>query len=297
MRYTIGGVTAFLAVTASALAPAPAHAWGFAAHRVIMARAIELLPPDLQPFYARHRDEVVMRIVDPDLWRNVGWDEDPHHFLDYGVKDYGEYPFKALPRDYDAAVEKFGVRILRENGLLPWRFAELFGSLRRTFESFARQNRYAGSDLVLFSAVASHYLQDAHQPLHATINYDGAQTGQHGVHARFERDLFERYEKQLAIAPAPAVPFASPRDTAFDILLRSYQRVPALLEADRKAAGSRKVYDDAYYRAFFAEAKPLLERCVADATTATASLLVAAWQQAGRPSVPTESRGADPGRR
>ncbi len=56
---------------------------------------------------------------------------------------------------------------------------------------------------MLFSAVASHYMQDAHQPFHASINYDGQLTGNNGIHARFERDLVERFESRLTIAPAP----------------------------------------------------------------------------------------------
>src|SRR5438270_13989609 len=88
----------------AALTPAPASAWGFVGHRLIMRRAIELLPPPLKPFYEHYRDEIVLRVVDPDLWRSVGWEEDANHFIDFGAKEYGAYPFKELPRDFDAAV-------------------------------------------------------------------------------------------------------------------------------------------------------------------------------------------------
>src|SRR4051794_38011709 len=114
-----------------ALAPAPAAAWGFAAHQFIMRRAIDLLPAELKPFFERHRDEVVLRVTDPDLWRNLGWPDDPNHFMDFGVREYGPYPFTALPRDYGAALEKFGAPTLDRNGRLPWRLAEMFGKLRR----------------------------------------------------------------------------------------------------------------------------------------------------------------------
>jgi hypothetical protein len=294
-RRTVAAVGA-IAMFAT-LAPAPAHAWGFAAHRFIMGRAIDLLPAELKPFYERHRDELVLRVVDPDLWRNVGWEDDPNHFLDFGVKEYGPYPFKELPRDYDAALEKFGAATLRQYGLLPWRTAEMFGQLRRAFEGFARSNPYAVSDAVLFSAVTAHYVQDAHQPLHATDNYDGGQTNQRGIHARFERDLFERFQSRLTIAPAPPRPPASPRDAAFAILLESYQRVPELLAADREAIGTGEVYDDAYFERFFVKVRPLLEKRIGDAITATASLIVGAWEQAGRPALRTEMPRAPQQRR
>jgi hypothetical protein len=196
MRNALLATCAFVLV---ALTPAPASAWGFAAHKLIMRQAIDLLPPELKPFFDRFRDEVVLRVTDPDLWRNVGWEDDPNHFLDFGVREYGAYPFEALPREYGAAVEKFGDATLRRYGLLPWREAEEFGNLRRAFEEFKRDAPYTTSNVVLFSAVAAHYIQDAHQPFHASDNYDGQMTGNFGIHARFERDLIERFETRLRL--------------------------------------------------------------------------------------------------
>ncbi len=63
---------------------------------------------------------------------------------------------------------------------------------------------------------------------------------------------------------------------------------PSLLDADREAAGLRKQYDEAYFEAFFAKGKPLLERRVSEAITATASLIVGAWAQAGKPELGNE---------
>jgi hypothetical protein len=268
-----------------AFAPVPALAWGFAGHRFIMQHAIEVLPPALKPFFVEHRDEIVLRVTDPDLWRNVGWEDDPNHFLDFGVPEYGPYPFTALPREYGAAVEKFGAPALKRNGLLPWREAEMFGNLRRTFDGFKRRSPYSVSDLVLFSAVASHYIQDACQPFHATTNYDGQLTGQRGIHARFERDLIERYQNRLAVSPAPPAAITNARDAAFDALLSGYQLVDAVLKADKEASAGRESYDDPYFEAFFAKVKPLLERRLSEAVNATVGLIVGAWEQAGKPPV------------
>src|SRR3954452_12507236 len=268
--------------------PSPAFAWGFAGHRYIMQRAIDLLPPDLKPFFVQQRAEVVLRVTDPDLWRNVGWDDDPNHFLDLGVKEYGPYPFNALPHDYGAALEKFGAATLKRYGLLPWREAEMFGNLRRGFEGFKKQAPYAVSDVVLFSAVASHYLQDAHQPLHATDNFDGQLTGQRGVHARFERDLVERYEQRLTMNPRTPVAITNAREAAFEALLSSFQLVEPLLKADREASAGREFYDDAYYEAFLQKVKPLLERRLSESITATAGMIMGAWEQAGRPVLRTQ---------
>lgn len=278
-------LVAACALVSMMLAPDPAFAWGFAGHKLIMRRAIDLLPPELKPFFDQFKEEVVMRAVDPDLWRNVGWDDDPHHFLDFGVDEYGPYPFSALPREHGAALEKFGEASLKRNGLLPWREAEQFGSLRRGFEEFKRSAPYTTSNVVLFSAIAAHYIQDAHQPFHATNNYDGALTGNNGIHARFERDLIERFESRLKLTPAVPKPMTSARDASFEALLSGFLLVDPILKADSEAIGGKDTYDDEYFEKFFARVQPILEQRLSEAMTATASLIIGAWDQAGRPTV------------
>ena len=217
------------ALLVALLAPSRAWAWGFNGHRLIMSRAIDLLPLPLKPFFEHYRTEIVMRAIDPDLWRSVGWEEDPNHYINFGVKEYGPYPFSELPRDRDAAVEKFGMTTLRRYGLLPWRAGETFGDLRRTFDSFRRAAPYGPSDLILFSAVVGHYVQDAYQPFHATNNFDGQLTGNDGIHNRFERDLIEKFESRLTLKPAPPKPVANVRDFVFESLMASYQQADAVL--------------------------------------------------------------------
>ena len=282
MRKTL---VAAAALVTACLVPAPAAAWGFAAHQLIMKRAIELLPPELKPFFDRYRDEIVVRVKDPDLWRNAGWDEDPNHFVNLGMKELGAYPFPALPREYGAALEKFGPSLLNKIGRLPWREAEEFGNLRRGFEGFKREGRFAVGDVVLFSAVASHYIQDAHQPFHASNNYDGQLSGNSGIHSRFESDLVERFESRLTLTPAAPTPIANPRDAAFDVLLASYTLVDPILKADTEAVAGKDTYDDDYFEKFFTKVRPILERRLSEAITATAGIIIGAWEQAGRPVV------------
>lgn len=277
------------------LTPSSASAWGFAGHQFIMRRAIDLLPAEIKPFFEHYRTEMTLRVIDPDLWRNVGWEDDPNHFLDFGVPEFGKFPFTGLPREYGAAIEKFGMATLNRYGKLPWREAEEFGNLRRAFESFAKEGLYAPSDTVLFSAVASHYIQDACQPFHATINYDGQLTGNHGIHARFERDLIERYESRLTVTPGPVTPITNARDAAFDVLLAGYQLVDSILDADREAARSKEIYDDGYFENFFTKVRPILEKQLTVSIHATAGIIVGAWQQAGRPQL--KLQGARPPQR
>jgi hypothetical protein len=269
------------------LVPSRSFAWGFAAHQLIMQRAIDVLPPALKPFFEQHRAEVVMRVVDPDLWKGVGWDEDQNHFLDLGIPEYGKPPFAELPREHGAALEKFGAAALARNGLLPWREEEMFGNLRRAFVTIGRGSRFGTSDLVVSSSIASHYLQDAYQPFHATDNYDGQKTGNNGIHSRFETDLVVRYGSRLQLTPKPAGALGNARDAAFDALIVSFRDIDRILAADTAAANGREFYDDAYYEQFFAAVKPILEERMSAAVTATASLIVTAWERAGRPALNT----------
>ena len=100
-------------LTAILVAPSTANAWGFEAHKFIVARAIDILPEPLRPFFEANRAFIVERSIDPDLWRNAGFTEEPpNHFLDFDA--YGPYPFKDLPREYDEALKKHGIDKLRK---------------------------------------------------------------------------------------------------------------------------------------------------------------------------------------
>jgi hypothetical protein len=281
--------------------PAPAHAWGLEAHKFIMDRAIALLPPELRPLFEKHRAEVVERAIDPDIWIIAGWEEErPRHFVDMDSPGFGQYPFTELPRDYTAALAKFGAAKMRDAGTLPWTTEEMYGSLRRAFEAYPRRGNFgpnAHLDVILFSAWLAHYTSDAHVPLHGVANYDGQLTQQWGVHTRWEAGLFERYRDRLTVAPKAIAPIKDPRAFVFDALLQDTQLAPVLLKSDRDAIGNREVYDDAYYEAFFASNRTVMERRLNDSISAVAAMITGAWEAAGKPAIPVSPTSAPQRRR
>jgi Zinc dependent phospholipase C len=280
MRKPLGGLLIVLLFV-----PSTVGAWGFETHKFIVSRAIDLLPDAIRPFYEANRTFIVEHAIDPDLWRTAGFtDEPPRHFLDMDA--YGRYPFKDLPHEYDVALEKYGADALNRNGLLPWRAAEMAGNLRRAFEGQQKLTIYARENIKLFSAIIGHYAADANVPFHAVLNYDGQLTGQIGIHARFEEELFLRYGKQLSTKPGSIRDVPQVREFIFETLLDSYSAVDAVLAADKKAIGDRTVYDGRYYDAFFADVKPILEKRLSDAIAAVASIIVTEWEAAGRPALP-----------
>jgi hypothetical protein len=277
-----------MAVLIAVAASVRTEAWGFEAHKFIVDRAIALLPTELRPLFEAHRAIVVERSIDPDTWQNAGFDdiESPNHFLDLDWEGYGPHPFSGLPRDYTQAIAKFGRARIEQNGTVPWRVEEMYGNLRRAFESYGRRGAFGRYDILNYSAWLAHYVSDAHVPFHAVVNYDGQLSGQTGIHSRFESTMFERYQAQLAIAPKPMAPIRSPRDYIFDTIIEGTQLVPPILKSDLEAIGSRDVYDDAYYAAFFKANRSVLERRLNESISAVAAMITGAWEAAGRPPLP-----------
>lgn len=287
-----------IALAAALAVPGHAHAWGFAGHHLIMERAIALLPPELRPLFEKHKAKVVERIIDPDTWRSAGFaEEEPNHFLDLDWEGYGKEPFLELPRDYTAAVAKFGRARIHDNGIVPWRVEEMFGNLRRAFQDYERRGAFGQIDIIHFSAWLSHYVSDAIQPFHGVINYDGQLTKQNGVHARFETALVERYLNELVLTPKAVPPVRAPRDFIFERLIEDTRLAPVILKADLDAIGTRDVYDDAYFEAFFRSTRPVLEQRLSESIAAVAAAITGAWEAAGRPPVPVSPPPQPPRRR
>jgi hypothetical protein len=266
--------------------PQSAAAWGVEVHKYILDRAIPLLPPEIRPFFLKYRTTIVEHAIDPDLWRTAGWEaEPPRHFVDMDA--YGPYPFKDMPRDYEAAVKRYGRDFVEKNGTLPWRTDEIFSKLT---EAFTQKSPYSRSNIKLFSSIIGHYVGDAHVPFHAALNYDGQLTGQQGIHSRFETELFLRYEPRLQVSPAALLEVPSARDLVFETLITSFPFVQTILEADKAAVTGREFYDDVYFASFFEKVKPIVERRLGASITATASIITAAWINAGRPALPLEEK-------
>jgi hypothetical protein len=274
-----------LLVTTILGTPIPASAWGLEVHKFIMARAVPLLPQEIRPFFEKYQASIVEHAIDPDLWRTVGWlEEPPRHFVDMDA--YGPYPFKELPHDYDEAVKRYGAEFVLKNGTLPWRSEEIY---KKLVEAFTQKAPYSRENIKLFSAVMAHYAGDAHVPFHAALNYDGQLTGQWGIHSRFESELFERYQSSLRLSPTLPASVGNPREFIFETLTASFPLVQPVLDADRAAVAGREFYDDVYFEQFFGKVKPILEKRLSDSIGDVAGMIAAAWVEAGRPALPLDA--------
>lgn len=270
--------------------PVTVFTWGLDVHRLITGRAVDALPTGLRPYFVARRAFIVEHSVDPDMWRVVGLktdrgEEDPNHFLDIdGLDD--PRPFRNVPREWDAYVARYGAERANKMGRLPWRAEELYRLLVARFRDVAKGQTYAGENAAYLSAVLAHYIEDAHVPFHAVTSYDGQATNQRGIHSRFESQLVLRNRATLKLAPVRIRPIPNVRDFVFEKLIEGEALVESVLAADRTAAAGREFYDDAYFAAFLKGARGVMEQRLSEAAGGVASVITAAWIEAGRPVMP-----------
>jgi predicted AlkP superfamily phosphohydrolase/phosphomutase len=263
-----------------------AGAWGFAAHKAVNRGAVATLPEPMAALFRGNVAHVAEHAIDPDLWRTEHENEGANHFLD--VDAFDTPPFDRIPRDETEFRARFGSQA-GQHGRLPWRVGEAYRDLVAAFE--ARDP----ARVLTAAAILGHYVADAHVPFHATRNHDGQMTGQTGIHARWESDLFEHFERQISksLAPLAARPAGDPVALTFDVLRESYAEVEGALASDRDCAGALDFadtpqddrYDAGYYSKLYEREGPRITRRFQDAVSRVGSLWLTAWIAAGRPEL------------
>ncbi len=275
--------------------PVTTGAWGMEVHRLITTRALDGMPPEIKSFFVAERAFITEHSVDPDLWRIMDLrgergEEPPNHFLDMDFEEGSKPPYLNIPRDYEAYVQKYGAGPATRYGRLPWRAEEVYNRLVASLRDIGKPTApYAAENARYAMAVLAHYVEDAHVPFHAALNYDGQLTNQRGVHARFETELVMRNQKSLKLAPVKAVVISGFRDYIFKTLLDSQALVEGVLAADLKAAQGRDFYDPAYFDAFLKGARTTAERRLSEAASGVASAALSAWIEAGKPALTTDA--------
>ena len=174
------------------LPPASAGAWGFAAHRLVNEEAARTLPDPLRELF-----EGNVAVPAPALRRPRPL-EGPS-----GGREAEPLPGpRRLRRSGSGLGPRLGGRAPEASRRpRPRRTGASPGAWARPTATWSPRSATRDPGRVLErAAVLGHYVADAHVPLHATVNYDGQLSGQDGVHARWEIELFDRYERQLAAA-------------------------------------------------------------------------------------------------
>lgn len=273
-----GFIALLAAAAAFAVFPPCAEAWGRNAHRLIINKAVDTLPSDVRYFFEASRGSLLQHATDPLDALAKSPAEKRNDFI--ALDKYGRFPFEALPRNYKAAVTKFGKLKLDANGLLPWQI----GVYSQKLTEALRVGKW--DEARLDAAILAHYVAQAHDPFNTTDNSDGHMSGQTGINERFGSTLIDRYSSFFPMRPNDAAFISDPTDHAFDACLRAHRWLESLLLADRDALREEKGYTDEYYDRFYNEAGAILIRQLSDAATDVGSFWLTAWNNAGRPALP-----------
>lgn len=268
--------------------------WGFYAHQQINYHAVFLLPPEMVVLYKPNILFLSEHATDPDKRRYAVPEEGPRHFID--IDHYGTFPFTALPRKWEEAVEKFGKDSLLLHGIVPWHIQTMLYRLTDAF----KQKDY--SRIMKCSADLGHYISDAHVPLHASSNHNGQLTNQKGIHAFWESrvpELLAKKEFDFFIGRAEYI--QSPSAFIWKRVLESAAAADTVLayerELTKKFADDKKYafenrngktirqYSEAFTVAYNKMLDGMIERRMRQSIFAIASFWYTAWVNAGQPDL------------
>jgi hypothetical protein len=256
----------------------PAYAWGRQAHQLADDWAIGTLPPNLRNYYQSNRGFILNHANDPEEWMKKDRYEQMRHYI--YLNKYGIFPYLELPHTYKVAVQKYGLKHITRNGVLPWQVGEY--SLKLTNAFRARD----WEQVRLNSAALAFYIADAHDPLHTTQNYDGQLTGQTGLGMRFGTELVERYSHFFMFRPDNAAKVNDPTEHAFQTVLEANTWVNQIVLADLVTQNGLPGYTDAYYDAFYSRVGSTAMKEISQAAHDIGSYWYTAWLNAGRPELP-----------
>jgi hypothetical protein len=266
--------------------PVPGWTWGGTTHHYIAQNYSKHLPPALAGL--RTYDSVVdLHVTDPDTRKGSIPSEQYRHYID---ADY--YPaFLAGTITHSRATleAQYGASVVLNNGIVPWAVGQNVDSLTKQFQT----QRWSAAALTI--ADMCHYVGDINQPLHCTQNYDGAMTGQSGIHSRYESTMMGQHIADLHTYPMPVTYYSSAVDAMFDNLYASWAGLRTILVADSTAkVASAGSYNTAYYASLWTNTQEMTRIRVDAATQMTASLVYTAWVNAGQPAVPGSTADVAP---
>jgi hypothetical protein len=241
------------------------------AHRVVVEEAIDALPKQLKKFYKNHRMEMPSQGPEPEF---------PDRGSDrrFQVDRLLPFPFKGLPRSEKAFKAKFGEEA-EKVGRLPWL---VHASYNRLLDAYRAQDK---GEILLGSDEMAGFMIDLNGPLNLTRNFDGQDTGQHGLWLRLTERLPQAMGKDLKLRSDAANFLDKPQEYVFSVMLETYVWADNILYLDALAARGKSGYSEYYFDDFARRAGPILRERLSHAAEDTASYWYTAWTAAGRPEV------------
>lgn len=255
------------------------YGWGDNGHKLITKHALKLLPSDIN-FTDKFKASIIEHSIDPDYRKKEDPSEPNKHFID--IDYYKEFLNGEMIISIDSLKKIYGDSIVTAMGILPWATTTTYSNLVEAFKSADREK------ILLYISDLSHYVEDGHQPLHSSINYNGQLTMQKGIHFRYEIEMIDKHldeiDKQLKIISPVYV--SNITEFVFNYIFESNFEVDILLTADKIATKfSNGKFDDGYYKLLWFRTKNLTIDKFEQASFSLASLIYSAWIDAGKPKV------------
>ena len=210
--------------------------------------------------------------------------EAPKHYID--IDSYYSFLITGrIPQTWDSIVGAYGIAFVSGNGILPWATVTTVDTLRACF----RRNDW--DKAVLVAADLGHYVGDGHMPLHITQNYNGQNTGNSGIHSRYESSMINDNIDQIIYQGDSLTVITDINKFVFNYIYHNNTFVDSVLEADdyakQEAGGSTSSW--AYDQALWNKTKDFTIPLFKNASHALAELIYTAWVQAGSPSMSAAS--------
>lgn len=269
------------AIVLSLLTALDAGGWGWNAHRFFNRVAVYHLPGEMMlfiqdsTFFSTHSIDADQRRVTGDTSLYA---EAPRHFMD--IDDYPN--FQTIPRSLDSLIMIFGWERVKQNGTSPWATVWNYDSL------VLQLRRGAWESAKLTASDIGHYVGDAHQPLHNTVNYNGQFSNNYGIHSRYETTMLSTtyYLNSLYIVPDTVHYVANRINYVFDYVIRTNGLVDTVLRADTYAKSvsgwnGSGTAPASYYNALWQRTRNITLSQMQLGTRALASLWYSAWVDAG----------------
>lgn len=168
-----------------------AFSWGATGHEIVAGVGAALATQGNE-FWGQNQATIEQLSTVPDrVWKSTNYKQEaPHHWFqgDAYASNLGLGTLAQFPRVYQEAIGQMGEQTIVKNGTAPWRIQQLYGM------ALDAMKKGDGASAMAYVGIMSHYVGDLSQPLHVSENYDGAQSGQKGIHKYFETDNIQDKE-------------------------------------------------------------------------------------------------------
>ena len=251
--------------------------WGSKGHSIINRKCPESFPASMNAFRI-WADSLSMHASDADSRKSADKSESPKHYLD--VENYAEFISTGrIASTYDSIVSRHGSSSVISNGTLPWATMNMYDTLKADFI------KCKWHKAMLDASDLGHYVADGHMPLHISANYDGQDTGNSGIHSRYESSMVSSYQSELNFYSGDSVHAVSNvPNYIFNYIYFNHRYVDSVLIADTYATKLAGNTSSNTYTTALWNKTTFTKGLFHNASHTLAELIYNAWSEAGKPA-------------